>query len=65
MTEVNGTKQFLQKNKKKDKSFSIFGKTHRKTNALQKRLLHRRFPVNYVRFIRTAFLRNTCERLHL
>ena len=57
MTEVNGIKQFLQKKKKKIKIkiFLIFGKTHRKTNALQKRLLHRRFPVNYVRFIRAAF----------
>ena len=50
----------------------FFCKVHRKTPALEsleshikKRLQHRCFPVNIVKFFRIAFLQNTSRRLHL
>ena len=32
---------------------------------LKKRLWHRRFPLNFVKFLRTPFLQNTSRRLLL
>ena len=50
----------------------FFCKVHRKTPALEsleshikKRLQHRCFPVNIVKFFRIAFLQNTSRWLHL
>ena len=37
----------------------------RPATLLKKRLLHRCFPVNFVRFLRTPFLKNTSWRLLL
>ena len=34
-------------------------------NFIKKRLWHRCFPVNFVKFLRTPFLQNTFERLLL
>ena len=38
---------------------------HRPANLLKKRLRHRCFPVNFIKFLRTPFLQNTSERLLL
>ena len=35
----------------------------RPATLLKKRLWHRRFPVNFVKFLRTPFLQNTSGRL--
>ena len=37
----------------------------RPATLLKKRLLHRSFPVNFVKFLRTPFLQNTSGRLLL
>ena len=37
----------------------------RPATFLKKRFLHRCFPVNFVKFLRTLFLQNTFRRLHL
>ena len=33
--------------------------------AIKKRLQHKYFPVNIVKFLRIPILKNICERLHL
>ena len=45
----------------------VFNKVagHRAANLLKKRLWHRCFPVNFVKFPRTPFLQNTSGRLLL
>ena len=58
------------------KNFSIFTENYlcrsvlfnkvaalRPTTLLEKRLRHRRFPVNIAKFLKTRILKNICERL--
>ena len=54
------------------KSFAIFTKKHLCSSnrlwpatLLKKRLQHRGFPLNILKFLRIPFLRNICERLLL
>ena len=48
------------------RNFLIFtGKHLRPATLLKKRIWHRRFPVNFVKFLRGALLQNTSVRLLL